>query len=128
MIERRCEHGLRRRKGAVTFAGMVAVAEVMGESLTRHVDRAFPHVAPLARSSASYYPFLLVGVKIVGALTLAALLARGCGLGCGGRGPAAAPHTTGARRHARLGSGRVSHRVSGRQRSRSTSFVSLRAC
>lgn len=66
---------VRRRKGVVTFAVMVAVAEVTGQSLTRHVDRAF-HVAPLARSSASYYPFLLVGVKIVGALTLAALLAR----------------------------------------------------
>jgi hypothetical protein len=59
----------------VTFAVMVAVAEVTGQSLTRHVDRAL-HVAPLARTSASYYPFLLVGVKVAGALTLAALLAR----------------------------------------------------
>src|SRR4051794_15081474 len=65
-----------RRKGIVTFSVLVAVAEVTGRSLTRHVDRAL-HVEPLARTSASYYPFLLVGVKIAGALTLAALLARG---------------------------------------------------
>jgi hypothetical protein len=65
-----------RRKGIVTFSVLVAVAEVTGQSLTRHVDRAL-HVEPLARTSASYYPFLLVGVKIAGALTLAALLARG---------------------------------------------------
>ncbi len=63
------------RKGLVTFAVLVAVAEVTGQSFTRRVDRAL-HVAPLARSSASYYPFLLVGVKIAAALTLAALLAR----------------------------------------------------
>lgn len=31
---------------------------------------------PLANSGANYYPFLLVGVKIVGAFALAALLAR----------------------------------------------------
>jgi hypothetical protein len=68
--------GMIRRKGLVTFAVMVAVAEVAGQSLTRHVDRAL-HVAPLANADASYYPFLLVGVKIAGALTLAALLARG---------------------------------------------------
>jgi hypothetical protein len=65
-----------RRRGIVTFAVLVAVAEVTGQSFTRHVDRAL-HVEPLARTSASYYPFLLVGVKIAGALTLAALLARG---------------------------------------------------
>ena len=65
-----------RRKGIVTFAVLVAVAEVAGQSFTRHVDRAL-HVAPLARTTASYYPFLLVGVKIAGALTLAALVARG---------------------------------------------------
>jgi hypothetical protein len=68
--------GIFRRRGLVTFAVMVVVAEVAGQSVTRHVDGAL-HVAPLAPSGASYYPFLLVAVKIVGALTLAALLARG---------------------------------------------------
>jgi hypothetical protein len=59
-----------------TFAFLVIVAEVVGRSLTGHVDRAF-HVEPLARTSTSYYPFLLAGVKILGAFVLAALLARG---------------------------------------------------
>jgi hypothetical protein len=66
---------LLRRRGIVTFAVLVACAEVAGRALTRHVDSAF-HVAPLASPDTSYYPFLLVGVKAVGALTLAALAAR----------------------------------------------------
>ncbi len=65
-----------RRKGLATFGVLVVVAEVAGRSLTARVDRAL-HVAPLARTDASYYPFLLVGVKVAGALTLAALVARG---------------------------------------------------
>ncbi len=65
-----------RRRGLATFGFLVVVAEVVGRSLIRHVDRRF-HVAPLARTSSSYYPFLLVGVKILGAVVLAALLARG---------------------------------------------------
>lgn len=60
----------------MTFAILVVVAEVVGRSLTTHVDRLF-HVEPMAPKDASYYPFLLVGVKIVGAFALAALLARG---------------------------------------------------
>jgi len=67
---------LLRRRGLVTFAVLVACAEVAGRALTRHVDNAL-HVAPLASPDTSYYPFLLAGVKIAGALTLAALLARG---------------------------------------------------
>jgi hypothetical protein len=43
--------------------------------LTTRVDRAL-HVEPLAPSGATYYPFLLVAVKVVAALGLAALLAR----------------------------------------------------
>jgi hypothetical protein len=43
--------------------------------LTARVDRAL-HVAPLANSGAAYYPFLLVALKVVAALALAALLAR----------------------------------------------------
>jgi hypothetical protein len=65
-----------RRKGIATFAALVVCAEVAGRSLVGHVDRAL-HVSPLARTDTSYYPFLLVGVKVLGALTLAALLARG---------------------------------------------------
>lgn len=64
-----------RRRGLATFVVLVAVAEVVGQALTRHVDRAL-HVAPLAPADARYYPFLLVAVKVAGALTLAALLAR----------------------------------------------------
>jgi hypothetical protein len=67
---------LLRRRGLVTFGVLVACAEVAGRSVTSRVDRAL-HVAPLASPDTSYYPFLLVGVKVVGALTLAALLARG---------------------------------------------------
>jgi hypothetical protein len=57
------------------FALLVVVAEVAGRSLTAHVDRLF-HVRPLAPTDASYYPFLLVGLKITVALACAALLAR----------------------------------------------------
>ena len=64
-----------RKRGMVTFAILVLVAEVVGRSLTAHVDRVF-HVAPMAPPDASYYPFLLVAVKVAGALVLAALLAR----------------------------------------------------
>jgi hypothetical protein len=65
-----------RKRGLVTFAILVVIAEVVGRSLTTHVDRLL-HVEPMAPTDASYYPFLLVGVKVVGALALAALLARG---------------------------------------------------
>ena len=64
-----------RRRGLATFAFLVLIAEVAGRSLTGHVDRVF-HVEPLARTSATYYPFLLVAVKILGALVIAGLLAR----------------------------------------------------
>ena len=63
------------RRGLAAFALLVVVAEVAGRSLTAHVDRLF-HVAPLAPSGASYYPLLLVVLKIVTALACAALLAR----------------------------------------------------
>ena len=63
------------RRGLAAFALLVVVAEVAGRSLTAHVDRVF-HVAPLAPTGASYYPFLLVLLKIVTALACAALLAR----------------------------------------------------
>ncbi len=64
-----------RRRGLATFALLVVMAEVAGRSLTARVDARL-HVNPLANSGTSYYPFLLVGVKIVCAFALAALLAR----------------------------------------------------
>jgi hypothetical protein len=64
-----------RRRGTATFALLVLVAEVVGRSATTRLDRAL-HVRPLAPKSADYYPFLLVGLKVVVALALAALLAR----------------------------------------------------
>jgi hypothetical protein len=67
---------LLRRRGLATFGVLVLCTEVAGRSLTARVDRVF-HVDPLASPHTSYYPFLLVGVKALGALTLAALLARG---------------------------------------------------
>jgi len=65
----------RRTAAAAAFALLVVVAEVVGRSVTSHVDRAF-HVAPLAPTQASYYPFLLAGVKVSAALGLAALFWR----------------------------------------------------
>lgn len=64
-----------RRRGIATFGLLILVAEILGHSATARVDRAL-HVAPLAPSNASYYPFLLVGAKIAAALVLAALVAR----------------------------------------------------
>src|SRR5579875_1451524 len=66
---------LPRRRGSVAFAVLATVADVVGHAVTGHVDRAL-HVRALAPRDASYYPFLLVGVKIVAALALAVLLAR----------------------------------------------------
>jgi hypothetical protein len=66
---------LLRRRGLATFALLVVVTEVTGRSLTTRIDRGL-HVTPLANSHAAYYPFLLVVVKVVGALALAALVAR----------------------------------------------------
>ena len=60
----------------MTFGVLIVIAEVVGRALVGHVDRLF-HVEPLARPSASYYPFLLVAVKTVGAVVFAWLLARG---------------------------------------------------
>jgi hypothetical protein len=66
---------IQRGRGLAWFGLLVVVAEVVGASLTTHVDRRL-HVMPLVPSHASYYPFLLVAVKVAAALALAALLAR----------------------------------------------------
>jgi len=85
-----------RRRGILTFLLLVVLAEVLGRSITTRVDRAL-HVEPLAPSGASYYPFLLVAVKVLAALGLAGLLARAS------RGHAAAD--AGHRLLSRLGHG-----------------------
>jgi hypothetical protein len=64
-----------RRRGLATFVLLVVMAEVTGRSLTSRVDSRL-HVRPLANSDASYYPFLLMGVKIVVAFALVALVTR----------------------------------------------------
>ena len=66
---------IQRGRGLAWFGLLVVLAEVVGASLTTHVDRRL-HVMPLAPTHASYYPFLLVAVKVAAALALAALLAR----------------------------------------------------
>jgi hypothetical protein len=66
---------LQRCRRHAAFALLAIFAEVAGRSLTGRVDGIF-HVAPLARTTADYYPMLLVAVKILGALALAWLLAR----------------------------------------------------
>ena len=73
--DRRMLAGLPRRRGIATFVLLVVLAEVLGRSVTARIDRAL-HVEPLAPSHASYYPFLLVAVKVLAALGLAALLTR----------------------------------------------------
>lgn len=66
---------LQRCRRRAAFALLAIFAEVAGRSLTGRVDGIF-HVAPLARTTADYYPMLLVAVKILAALALAWLLAR----------------------------------------------------
>jgi hypothetical protein len=67
----------RRRKVMVGagFALLALVAELTGRELTDVVDRAL-HVAPLTTPSTPYYPFLLVGVKVLAAIGLAVLAWR----------------------------------------------------
>jgi hypothetical protein len=65
----------RRTTATAAFALLALIAELTGRSVTARIDRAL-HVAPLASTEASYYPFLLGAVKVVAALGLAALLWR----------------------------------------------------
>jgi hypothetical protein len=67
--------GLAHRRGIPAFVFLAVLADVLGRSIILRVDGAL-HVAPLAPSAASYYPALLLAVKVLGALGLAALLAR----------------------------------------------------
>lgn len=66
---------VQRCRRHAAFALLAIFAEVAGRSLTRRVDGVF-HVAPLARTSADYYPMLLVAVKIAAALAMAWVLGR----------------------------------------------------
>ena len=67
--------GLARRRGIPAFVLLVVLADVLGRSVVLRVDGAL-HVEPLAPSAAGYYPALLLAVKVLAALGLAALLAR----------------------------------------------------
>jgi len=67
--------GLAHRRGIPAFVFLVVLADVLGRSVILRVDGAL-HVAPFAPSAASYYPALLLAVKVLAALGLAALLAR----------------------------------------------------
>jgi hypothetical protein len=60
---------------AAGFVLLALIAELVGRELTAVVDRSFD-VAPLATPSTPYYPFLLVGVKVLAALALAVLAWR----------------------------------------------------
>ncbi|HEY5296277.1 MAG TPA: hypothetical protein VIJ70_12445 [Gaiellaceae bacterium] len=66
---------LLRWRGLATFALLVVVAEIAGRSFTTRIDRLL-HVEPFANSGTNYYPFMLVGVKVIGAFALALLLGR----------------------------------------------------
>ena len=61
----------RRRLAATAgFALLALLTELTGRSIVVRLDRAF-HVVPLATPTTSYYPFLLAGVRALGALLLA---------------------------------------------------------
>ena len=60
----------RRRLAATAgFALLALLTELTGRSIVVRLDRAF-HVVPLATPTTSYYPFLLAGVRALGALLL----------------------------------------------------------
>jgi hypothetical protein len=71
----------RRRSSRCAFSrwavfGLLAlICELTGRSLTASVDRAV-HVRPLAAPMTSYYPFLLAGIRVLAAVTLAGIAWR----------------------------------------------------
>jgi hypothetical protein len=66
----------RRRGAAATgFALLTLLTELTGRSLTDRLDGA-AHVAPLAATNSKAYPFLLAGVRALGAVVLAAVAWR----------------------------------------------------
>lgn len=57
------------------FALLALICELTGRSVTVRVDHAF-HVTPLAAPMASYYPFLLAAIRVLGALAVAGVAWR----------------------------------------------------
>ena len=76
MIARMTLASWRRSTGLGAFALLALVAELVGRSVTVRVDAALSVVNPLATPTTPYYPFLLAGVKVLGALAAAALVWR----------------------------------------------------
>src|SRR5919204_5868005 len=72
-MERARRH--QRLSSALAFALLALVAELLGRSLAHRIDVG-RHVASPSYAGADYYPFLLVGVKVGVALTLARLAWR----------------------------------------------------
>src|SRR5262245_54465714 len=67
----------RRRSTAIAaFALLGLLAELVGRSATMRVDRALSGVDPLATTTTPYYPFLLAGAKVLGAVAAAVLVWR----------------------------------------------------
>jgi hypothetical protein len=67
---------------------LALICELTGRSVTARLDRLF-HVKPLAAPLASYYPFLLAGIRVLAALALAAIawrLLRAHGIATAGEG------------------------------------------
>jgi hypothetical protein len=65
----------RRRTELGVFALLALVVELTGRSITLRLDGRL-HVSPLAASVAPYYPFLLAGIRLLAAVTLAAIAWR----------------------------------------------------
>jgi hypothetical protein len=61
--------------GIGCFALLALVTELTGRSVTVTLDRMF-HVVPLTTPVASYYPFLLAGIRVAAASALAAVAWR----------------------------------------------------
>jgi hypothetical protein len=68
--------GSRRRWARFAVFGLLTlVAELTGRSITHRLDHRV-RVEPLAAPMASYYPFLLAGIRLLAALALAAVAWR----------------------------------------------------
>ena len=111
----------RRRSTQVAgFALLALVGELTGRSVTLRLDRIFavrPRVAPVA----SYYPFLLAGIRIAAALALAAVawrLVRAQLAASAGESTAARPRPSPSGRAAAPGLGHAAALAGGLRRHR----------
>jgi len=68
---------MRRRRvtAAAGFALLALLVELTGREITARLDGAL-NVAPLATPTTRYYPFLLAGVRLIGALLVAVVVWR----------------------------------------------------